>query len=180
MLKSLLLCSGSTWQIGRSRSIGIGGRQLLQITHHGRYWEGRFMRGHKSYGFLLKVYRNNPSLEKVSLSSSSISSTTNFFFAFFMNCMSALLRFLKQKYMTASLHNSRRSTSVLRSNGKAGSKYTQSAAKMILGFSLRSSAGNGSPLSSLGKISLSLERHTSSGRAPSHVPLVHLEQCSFP
>ena len=99
-----------------------------------------------AHGFLLKVYRNNPSLEKVSLSSSLISSTTKLFFAFFMNCISALLRFLKQKYMTASLYKSNRSVNVLRSSGKAGSKYTQSAAKITVGFCLRTSAGSTSPL----------------------------------
>jgi hypothetical protein len=119
----------------------------------------------KSYGFRLKVYKNNPSLEKVTLSSSSISSTTNRFFAFFINCISALLRFLKQKYMTASLHKSRRSANVLSSSGKAGSKYTQSAAKITSGFSLRTSSGKGSPLRSpLGRhISCILKHHTSLG-----------------
>jgi hypothetical protein len=117
-----------------------------KTTNHGSVGGKCGMGGHKSYGFLLKVYRNNPSLEKVSLSSSSISSTTNLFLAFFMNCISALLRFLKQKYITASLHKSSRSAKVLKSNGNAGSKYTQSAAKITSGFSLMTSSGNGSPL----------------------------------
>ncbi len=120
-------------------------RHCSQTAEHGSVGDNGAMRT-QAYGFLLKVYKNNPSLENVSLSSVSISSTTNFFRALFMNCMSARLRFLKQKYMTASLHKSRRSPNVLRSSGNAGSKYTQSAAKITSGFSLTTSAGNGSPL----------------------------------
>ena len=134
MSKSLLSCSGSIWRTRKFRSA-----QNRQRRKQGSA-------GLDTHGFLLKVYRNNPSLEKVSLSSSLISSTTNIFFALFMNCMSARLRFLKQKYMTASLHKSRRSPNVLRSSGKAGSKYTQSAARITSGLSFTTSAGNGSPL----------------------------------
>jgi hypothetical protein len=38
-----------------------------------------------NYGLRLNVYRNKPSLENVGRPSSSISSTRNFFLAFFMN-----------------------------------------------------------------------------------------------
>jgi hypothetical protein len=136
-----------------------------------------------AHGFLLKVYRNNPSLEKVSRSSSLISPTTNLFFALFINCMSALLRFLKQKYITASAHKSRRSANVLKSNGKAGSKYTQSAAKITLGFSLRTSAGSASPLELFVRTNtmpFGRGKGTNSRREPSHVTPVHSEKCSCP
>lgn len=149
MLTSLHLCLGSTWQTGKNKVNWERERRkalLVRSKNHGTGWGKCYKQDDKSYGFRLKVYRNNPSLEKVSLSSSSISSTINLLFAFFMKYMSALLRFLKQKYTTASLHKSRRSANVLRSSGKAGSKYTQSAAKITLGLSLRTSAGNGSPL----------------------------------
>ena len=144
-----LFCLGLIWQRGKNKQSTIGGDEERQLSPNSGTRQCRGKWGSErtqAYGFLLKVYKNNPSLEKVSLSSDSISSTTNFFRALFMNCMSARLRFLKQKYMIASLHKSRRSPNVLRRSGNAGSKYTQSAARITSGFSLTTSAGNDSPL----------------------------------
>jgi hypothetical protein len=155
MLTNPLFYSGLIWRRGKNRLAGGGERgdrlemrkdncpRTIEHSSVGGEWANKRT---QAYGFLLKVYKNNPSLEKVSLSSVSISSTTNLFLALFMNCISARLRFLKQKYITASLHKSRRSPNVLRSSGNAGSKYTQSAARITSGFSLTTSAGNGLPL----------------------------------
>ncbi len=73
-------------------------------------------------GFRLKVYRNKPSREYTGRSWSSISSIRNLFRAFFINCMSARRRFLKQKKTVADGDRSSRSERVVRRSGKAGSK----------------------------------------------------------
>lgn len=95
---------------------------------------------------LLNEKRKSPDREKTGRSSSKISSTRKAFLAFLTKFISALLRFLKQKYTTASGLSSSRSLSVCMSNGKAGSKYTHSAAMITLGFCSMTAAGSGSPL----------------------------------
>jgi hypothetical protein len=71
---------------------------------------------------LLKTYKNNLSLSHTGFSSSSTSCTIKIFFAFFINCISALLLLLKQKYILAEGLRLRSADKVDNKSGNAGSK----------------------------------------------------------